>query len=164
MPRTRLDDIDLLLLDLLQHDAARPLHELGAAVGLSPSAVQRRITRYRRTGVLTGQVGVLDPAAICGVLLAVVLVTLINESAGEHHAFHRRMLAEPNVQQCYEVAGPWDYVVILACPGLTESRELADRLFRDDDNVRRFDTLLVNDAVKSGTSLPLPVADRRTER
>ena len=37
------------LLDLLQRDATTTLTALGEAVGLSPSAVQRRIKRYRDT-------------------------------------------------------------------------------------------------------------------
>jgi Lrp/AsnC family transcriptional regulator, leucine-responsive regulatory protein len=43
-----LDEIDYLLLGLVQVDAGRPLHELGDEVGLSPSAVQRRLTRLPR--------------------------------------------------------------------------------------------------------------------
>ncbi|MBL1097663.1 Lrp/AsnC family transcriptional regulator [Streptomyces coffeae] len=58
---SRLDEIDAQLLDLLQRDAERTLHELGERVGPSPSAVQRRIARFRKDGLITRQVAVLDP-------------------------------------------------------------------------------------------------------
>src|SRR5579859_7056682 len=48
---TSLDDLDRKLLDLLQQDAGRSLYQLGEAIGLSPSAVQRRLSRYRSSGV-----------------------------------------------------------------------------------------------------------------
>jgi DNA-binding Lrp family transcriptional regulator len=52
-----------ILLDLLQRDSGRTLRELGELVSLSPSAVQRRLDRYRRLGVI-----VLDPVRASGVL------------------------------------------------------------------------------------------------
>lgn len=110
---TDLDDLDRKLLDLLQEDAARPLHDLGRAVGLSPSAVQRRLTRYRSTGLIAKQVAVLDPEAVTGTVLACVLVTLERESPRHHSSFRERMRAAPEVQQCYDLAGAWDYLAIL---------------------------------------------------
>lgn len=150
------DPLDRQLLQLLQEDAGHTLRELGDWVGLTPSAVQRRIRRYRASGVLTREVAVLDPAQLGPTLLAVVLVTLERESAEHHTAFHERMSAEPRVQQCYEVAGEWDYVVLLVASGLTECRALSQRLFMDDENVRRYDTLPVLEAVKTGLTIPLP--------
>lgn len=66
------------------------------------------------------------------------------------------MLAESRVQQCYDLAGQWDYVVVLVTESLAECRALSDRLFMDDDNVRRYDTLPVLDPVKTGLAIPLP--------
>jgi DNA-binding Lrp family transcriptional regulator len=45
-----LDEFDHRLLELLQRDADATLSSLGDAVGLSASAVQRRIKRYRESG------------------------------------------------------------------------------------------------------------------
>lgn len=150
-----LDPIDRHLLDLIQSDAARPLHELGADVGLSPSAVQRRLSRYRAAGVLVGQVAVVDPRQAGNAVLAAVLVTLDRESAEHHADFRERMLGEPRVQQCYDLAGEWDYLVMLVTGDLRECRELSDRLFLRDENVRRFDTLPVLEPIKTGRAVPL---------
>ena len=70
-----LDEFDHKLLELLQRDADTTLSALGDAVGLSASAVQRRLTRYRKSGLLR-QVAVLDPAQLGNLTLAAVLVTL----------------------------------------------------------------------------------------
>lgn len=156
-PPPRLDEIDAQLLDLLQHDAGRALHDLGEQVGLSPSAVQRRIARYRKDGLITRQVTVLDPHRLGSAVLA-VLVTLDQESFEHHRAFAERMRSNPRVQQCYQVAGPWDYVVVLAAPSMRECSRLGNRLFKADDNIRRYETLLVFDTVKTGLALPLPAS------
>nr|WP_042195805.1 Lrp/AsnC family transcriptional regulator [Kibdelosporangium sp. MJ126-NF4]CEL22231.1 Transcriptional regulator, AsnC family [Kibdelosporangium sp. MJ126-NF4]CTQ93013.1 Transcriptional regulator, AsnC family [Kibdelosporangium sp. MJ126-NF4] len=149
-----LDEIDRHLLTLLQRDSTQTLHDLGALVGLSPSAVQRRITRYRKEGLIARQVEVLNPERVGG-MLALVLVTIDRESVEHHAELRERMIADPNVQQCYAVAGEWDYLVVLACDSITHCRDLVRGMFLDDPNVKRFDTMPVFDAVKVGLELPV---------
>jgi len=158
-----LDDFDHRLLALLQQDASRTLAALGDAVGLSPSAVQRRIQRYRRQGLLR-TLGVLDPNAIPSATLATAWVTMERDTQRIHAAFRSRMRAAPEVQQCYALAGEWDYLVILAASSVAHYREVAERLFVDEGNVRRYDTRLVFDTVKLGLALPTRSAPRRRRR
>lgn len=80
--RPALDSFDHALLALLQLDADRTLTELGDAVGLSPSAVQRRIKRYRESGLLR-QVAVLDPDVLPFTTLIAVWVSMERESMPE---------------------------------------------------------------------------------
>ena len=74
------------------------------------------------------------------------------------------MRAAPEVQQCYALAGEWDYLVILAASSVAHYREVAERLFVDEGNVRRYDTRLVFDTVKLGLALPTRSAPRRRRR
>ncbi len=157
-----LDEIDHLLLDLVQVDAARPLHELGDAVGLSPSAVQRRLTRLRAAGVIRAQVAVLDPEALSAGMASVILVALTDDDVEHHDAFRARMLAEPRVQHCYSIVGQWDYVVVLLTPDLKASRHLARDLFTE--HVNRFETLPAFDVVKSSQAVPVPGVSRGSGR
>jgi Lrp/AsnC family transcriptional regulator, leucine-responsive regulatory protein len=151
--RLALDDLDLELLDLLPHDASRTLRELGETVRLSPSAVHRRIARYDEAGLIARRVAVVDPDAVGGRMLAVALVA-VEQGRTEDAALRARLLATPEVQQCYDVAGDWDYVVVLATPGMPECRELVARLL-DEPGVRRVATLPVFESVKRGLELPL---------
>lgn len=150
-----LDEIDYLLLGLVQVDASRPLHDLGNLVGLSTSAVQRRLTRLRAAGVIRAEVALIDPAAVGVGLTAVVLVALVDDDADRHAAFRERMLTEPAVQQCYSIVGQWDYVVVLVTRDLAANRELSRRLFVADGAVRRYETLPAIEPVKSGLTVPL---------
>jgi DNA-binding Lrp family transcriptional regulator len=151
-----LDEIDYELLDLVQHDAARPLHALGEAVGLSPSAVQRRLTRLRAAGVIRTQVAILDPAAVGAGLTAIVLVALRGDDPTEHAAFRERMRRERHVQQCYGIVGQWDYVLVLVTTDLAENRSVSRRLLTDEEQVARYETLPAFEATKHGLAVPLP--------
>jgi Lrp/AsnC family leucine-responsive transcriptional regulator len=158
-----LDEFDHRLLELLQRDSAATLTALGEAVGLSASAVQRRLTRYRRSGLMR-EIAVLDPKALGGTItLATVLVAMERDSAKLHAAFHARMRGAAEVQQCYTLAGEWDYLVILATTGVAHCREVADRLFGGDENLKRYETRMVFEPIKLGLELPTrpPPARRR---
>jgi DNA-binding Lrp family transcriptional regulator len=148
-----LDEFDHRLLELLQRDASVTLTALGEAVGLSASAVQRRIDRYRKAGLLR-EVAVLDAAQLPAVTLACVWVTMERDTLRLHTAFRSRMRAAPEVQQCYAVAGQWDYLVIIVARSVAHYREVAERLFVDEGTVKRYETRLVFDTIKQGLSLP----------
>ncbi|MDB6162778.1 MAG: AsnC family [Xanthomonadaceae bacterium] len=157
---TNLDEFDHRLLQLLQRDGSATLSTLGDAVGLSASAVQRRITRYRTSGLLR-QVAVVNPKALGNVTLAAVWITMERDSARAHAALCARIRAAPEVQQCYLLAGEWDYLVILASTGVAHGREVAERLFADEGNIRRYETRIVFDIIKHGLELPTGPAPRR---
>lgn len=160
MAALALDDFDHHLLELLQHDADTTLAALGERIGLSASAVQRRIRRYREHGLLR-QVAVVDSARLPVSQLAMVLVSMERESARRHAAFCTRMRAAPEVQQCYVLAGEWDYLVLLATTGVAHCREVAERLFSDEGTIRRYETRMVFEAVKTGLQVPTREPARR---
>jgi DNA-binding Lrp family transcriptional regulator len=60
----RLDPIDSTIIALLVDDARRSYADLGARVGLTASAVKRRVDRLRETGVITGFTATVQPAAL----------------------------------------------------------------------------------------------------
>lgn len=151
----QLDNTDKKLLNLVQQDSARPLYDLGDAVGLSPSAVQRRLKRYRRSGLIKREIAVLDADALPGTVLACVLVSFERESKRLHGGFQERMRTAPEVQQCYEVSGDWDYLVIVVADGMPHCRTIVNDLFLDAPNIKRYSTLFVFGVVKSGLQIPL---------
>ncbi len=158
-----MDDIDHRLLELVQVDATRPLHELGERVGLSPSAVQRRLTRLRTGGVITAQVAVIDPRTVGMGLTTVVLVELAEDDADHYLAFCERMLAEPAVQQCYSVVGQWDYVVVMITEDLADYRRISNELFVRDKSVHRYETLPTYERVKAQLAVPLSASRPETK-
>jgi DNA-binding Lrp family transcriptional regulator len=81
-----------------------------------------------------------------------------------HTAFRARMRAAPEVQQCYAIAGEWDYLVLLVASSVTHYREVAERLFVVEGNVRRYETRMVFDVVKHSLELPTGQSPRRRTR
>lgn len=147
------DALDERLLDLLQRDADQTLRQLGDQVGLSPSAVQRRIARYKRTGVMR-TIAVLTTRTAGPVVQALVMLTLVEETRDHHLRLSERLRARPEVQQCYALSGRWDYAVVVTARTIGALHELGNELFKDDENIRRYDTTFILDAVKTGQAVP----------
>ena len=158
-----LDDFDRAILAILQRDNGTPHRRIAEEVHLSAPAVQRRVRRMERDGVIAANVAVVDPASVGRPLTIVVQVELESERADRVDAIKRRFAAAPEVQQCYYVTGEADFVLVLTVATMAEYEALARRLFFAEENVRRFRTFVAMDAVKRGLAVPVtgpPVTPR----
>jgi DNA-binding Lrp family transcriptional regulator len=105
--------------------------------------------------VIERRVAILDPQSVGRRQSAVVLVTLEETSGQDDSSLRARLLGTPEVRQCYDVAGEWDYVVVLVTSNMHERHELVERLFLAEPGVKRLVTLPVFDAVKLGLDIPV---------
>ena len=89
----------------------------------------------------------------------IVEVTLDSERPDDLDRFKERMLASPEVMQCYYVTGNSDFIMILSARNMADYEAFTRRHFFAEDNVKRFRTSAVMDRVKTGFALPLIVQD-----
>src|SRR4051795_11129514 len=61
---TPFDELDRKIITALMANARTSFAEIGAAIGLSSTAVKRRVDRLRDTGVITGFTATVQPAAL----------------------------------------------------------------------------------------------------
>jgi Lrp/AsnC family transcriptional regulator, leucine-responsive regulatory protein len=153
-----LDSFDLQILARYQHDTRQTAESIGAAIGLSAAAVQRRLKRLRETGVIEAEIARIAPTAVGFPLCCVVSVDIEREGAAELARFKARMLACPEVQQCYYVTGDTDFVVVVLARDMAAYEAFTRDYLLNDPNVRRFTTHVVMEQVKGGSSVPLPTS------
>lgn len=149
------DRFDTLLLREMQRDARQTSDALADIVGLSPTAVQRRLKRLRHSGVIEKEVAILDPEEAGGWLTLIVEIEIERGSADILDGFKRRMRKTPEVQQCYYVAGDCDFILIVTARTMADYETFTRRVFFDDLNVRKFKTIVVMDVAKLGLELPV---------
>src|SRR3569623_3523812 len=124
-----LDAFDLQLLNLVQRDVSRTSDSLSDDEPLSPSAIARRLRRLRRDRWIDRTIALLSPALTRKRLRAIVLVQLAEhaDQSGKS-ALERRLLDAPDVQFCYEIAGPHDFVLLFDCASMADFNETAAAL------------------------------------
>ncbi|WP_325318221.1 Lrp/AsnC family transcriptional regulator [Dyella sp.] len=153
-----LDKLDRRLLAILQKDARRPAELMGADVGLSASAVQRRIVRMREEGVITAEVALVDPKQAGRPLTMIVDVEVERERPELLASLKQWIAAEPCIQEAWYVTGAGDYVLIVAARDVDDFEALMQRFVADNPNVRRFQTRVALSTLKRGMFVPMDLS------
>lgn len=126
MPKPDLDDLDRRLLAELNADARLTQVALAARVGLSRSAVQERLKRLERDGVILGYTLRLGLDSAPG-----VRAYLLVRGAGPSHERALRTLAGfPEVRVADSVSGDIDLVLQLEAARLEELNRVRDEVAR----------------------------------
>jgi Lrp/AsnC family leucine-responsive transcriptional regulator len=153
-----LDKLDRSILAILQKDARRPAELMGADVGLSASAVQRRIARMREEAVITAEVALVDPKQAGRPLTMIVDVEVERERPELLASLKQWIGAEPCIQEAWYVTGAGDYVLIVVARDVDDFEALMQRLVADNANVRRFQTRVALSTLKRGMFVPMDIS------
>lgn len=151
----KLDNYDRVLLAALQDDGRVPQSELGQRAHLSTAAVNRRLKLLEGSGVIERFSARLNPKALGYDLTVIVEVKAENERVDLIDEMQRRFAACPQVQQCYYVAGEWDFLLIFLVRSMDQYVELTRDLFFESGNVKTFNTLVAMNRVKAGSTVPV---------
>ena len=155
MDQVSLDDVDRALLAAVQDDARIPQAALGARVGLSAAAVNRRLRRLTDVGIITGIRALLAPERLDHPLTVIAQVEVVSEQPDALDAMRRSFTDCAQVQQCYYVTGEWDFVLVLVVRDMDQYTALTRELFFASNNVKRFKTLVVMNRAKVTLDVPL---------
>jgi Lrp/AsnC family transcriptional regulator, leucine-responsive regulatory protein len=153
-----LDKLDRSILAILQKDARRPAELMGADVGLSASAVQRRIARMREEAVITAEVALVDPKQAGRPLTMIVDVEVERERPELLASLKQWIATEPCIQEAWYVTGAGDYVLIVVARDVDDFEALMQRLVADNANVRRFQTRVALSTLKRGMFVPMDIS------
>lgn len=129
----QLDSIDERIINMLKEDSRRPYVEIAKAVGLSESAVRRRIKHLLDSGVIkrfTIELGVSNRTSA---------ITLISVKPSVDTArVSERLKALKGVEVVYEITGQYDIAAIISASSIGEINKCIDEVRRiegvDDTN------------------------------
>lgn len=153
-----LDDFDRRLLNLVQSDAGQTAERLAENVGLSPSAVQRRLRRLRETGVIVRETAVVDPKYVGNPVSFVVALQVERERPEMLSQLRAWLETQDHVQQAFYVTGEADFMLVITAPDTEAYDALMTRLMADNPNVKRFTTYVALGIVKRGLAIPVPLS------
>lgn len=122
MPR-RGDETEDRLLSLLRADARRPVASLARELNLSRTAIQDRIARMERDGVIEGYTVLEGSDALDHAALAFVVI-----ETRPCDPVLRRLKAVFGVERVFSIAGDIDALVLVRANSATEISRIGDRL------------------------------------
>ena len=144
----RLDETDLQILKTLQKNAKLTTKELADAVHLTPTPVFERQKRLEKRGYIKKYVAILDPEKLNQGLLVFCNVKLkqINHEIAD--AFVRRIQRIPEVTECYNTSGSYDYLLKVRAQDMKQYQEFVLNKLGDIDSVGSIESTFVMSEVK----------------
>ncbi len=156
---TKLDKLDRAILRSLQVNGRETYDVIGAQVGLSSSAVLRRVKRLEEARVIDRYVALVKPEAVGLGLTAYLNVRL--EKLTESHkrnpmdVFRASVQTWPEVVECAALTGEMDYLLRVVVADMAHySRFIMDTLLKHP-SVEDCKTSFVLDRVKTTTAVPV---------
>ena len=149
----RLDETDLKILRELQKNARLSTKELASKVNLSATPVFERVKRLEREGIIAGYVAVLDAEKLNRsfmVFCSVKMKSLNREIATE---FARKMAEIPEVTECYNISGQYDYLLKVHAPSMQHYREFVLNTLGTIEYLGSVESTFVMDEVKHCSSI-----------
>jgi Lrp/AsnC family leucine-responsive transcriptional regulator len=154
-----LDKLDRQILRSLQADGRATYEQLAEQVGLSPSAVLRRVKRLEESGVIDRYVALVKPEKV-GLDLTAYLNVRLEKHTESHKrnpmdVFRASVQAWPEVVECAALTGEMDYFLRVVVQDMAHySRFVMDTLLKHP-SVQDCKTSFVLDRVKTTTAIPV---------
>jgi Lrp/AsnC family leucine-responsive transcriptional regulator len=148
-----IDETDLQILRTLQKNAKLTTKELAEAVHLTPTPVFERQKRLERQGYIKNYVAVLNPDKLGLGLLVFCKVKLqqINHEIAD--AFVRRIMRIPEVTECYNTSGSYDYLLKVRARDMKQYQEFVLNKLGEIEHLASIESTFVMSEVKQGGGL-----------
>ena len=154
-----LDKLDKAILRRLQQNGRETYDVIGEKVGLSASAVLRRVKRLEDIGVIHRYVALVQPESV-----GLGLTAYLNVRLEKHTETHKRNPMDvfrasvqtwPEVVECVALTGDMDYLLRVVVQDMAHySRFIMETLLKHP-SVEDCKTSFVLDRVKTTTAVPL---------
>ncbi len=143
-----LDAVDMEILRALQKNARLTTKELAAMVNLSTTPVFERVKRLELRGYVKGYVAVLDAEKLGRgfVVFCSVKMRRIGREIAED--FARVVRSIPEVTECYNISGSYDYLLKIHAPNMKYYQEFVLNILGNIDHLGSLESTFVMDEIK----------------
>lgn len=145
---TKIDPIDLKILRVLQREGRISNIALAERVNLSPSPCLRRVQELERTNVIRGYRVVTDPEKLGRSFASYVMVGLSLHTKAAQEGFERAMAVAPEVVECHNIAGAFEYLLRVECEGLAAYKAFHTEVLGTQLHVNAITSYIVMDTSK----------------
>ncbi|MFL6441676.1 MAG: HTH-type transcriptional regulator LysM [Nitrososphaeraceae archaeon] len=132
-----LDSTDQKIMQLLREDSRKSFVDIGAKIGLSESAVRRRVKNLMDNGLIkkfTIEMGTSNKTS------AITFISV--DSHVETDIICAKLMDLNGVEVIYEITGQYDIAVIITAPAISDINRCVDNL-RKIDGVSDTNTVIV---------------------
>ena len=151
----KLDHFDRDILQLVQRNCQLTAETIADDVGLSTSAVQRRLKRLREEGIIKAEVAIVERKATGTPMVFIVGMEIERDNYDALAKFRLWAEKQDHIQQVYYVTGAVDLIAIVTARDVEHYDDIAALIMAENPQIRRMHTNVVLRDVKLGLFVPL---------
>ncbi|MBQ8867315.1 MAG: Lrp/AsnC family transcriptional regulator [Bacteroidaceae bacterium] len=143
-----LDKVDLQILRTLQANARLTTKELASRVSLSSTPVFERLKRLEANGYIKKYIAVLDAEKLNQGFIVFCNVKMSRLSREIAQDFARVVNGIPEVVECYNISGSFDYLLKIHAPNMKYYQEFVLNVLGTIENLSSLESTFVMDEIK----------------
>ena len=150
-----MDELDLKILEKLQHDARITNVALAESVNLSPAPCLRRVKELEEEGVISGYNTLLNPEKLGWMVSVFIEIRLERQVLSDLQVFEEHIENFPEVMECYLMTGSSDYLLRVVAKDLKSLQTFITDRLAGVPNVANMQSSVALKQVKYKTALPI---------
>lgn len=143
-----LDEVDIAILRALKADGRLSVRELAAKVHRSPTPVFERMRRLENEGVIKSYSAIIDMDKLGRGFVVFCNVSLKQINTSIHVEFARMVNEMPEVAECYNVSGTYDYMLKVQVPDMKAYRSFVTDKLGSIDMLDSVHSVFVMESIK----------------
>jgi Lrp/AsnC family transcriptional regulator, leucine-responsive regulatory protein len=150
-----LDNTDLQILELMQHNARISNADMARELNMAPSAVLERVKKLEQKSVITQYTARINPSAVQQKLLAFIFIRS-SEGFTCSSQTAKSLAKIPEIQEVHHIAGEDCFLVKVRTTDAASLMELMRNSLQKIPNIASTKTTIVLETVKEEQQLVIP--------
>ena len=150
-----LDITDRQILKILQENGRITIKDLALKVHLSPTPVFERVRRLETSGIIERYTTVLNAAKLGQGFIVFCSVKLRRMGKDIANDFVARIKDIPEVAECYNISGEFDYLLKIYAPDMQYYNEFCINVLGTIESLGSIQSSFVMNPVKTSLGIPL---------
>ncbi len=143
-----IDEKDMLILKLLQHNARITVKEISDKIHLSTTPVHERIKRMEESGVIKQYATLVDHAKVKKSLMVICYVSLRQHNKTAGAKFIKLIQSLNEVVECYNISGEFDFMLKVMAENMDAYYDFHVNKLSQEENVGHVQSVFVMGVIK----------------
>jgi Lrp/AsnC family leucine-responsive transcriptional regulator len=143
-----LDEKDIAILKVLQHNAKATVKEIAQQIHLSTTPVHERIKILEQLGVIKQYATLLDYAKVNKSLMVFCYVSLKEHSKNAGTKFIKHIQSLTEVIECYNISGEFDFMLKVVAENMDDYYHFHVNKLSQSENIANVQSVFVMGVIK----------------
>ncbi len=154
MKRSKVDNIDLRILKILQNKGKVTNIQLSNEIGLSPAPTLERVKKLEQNGIIKGYHAKVNATALDLQFQALIQISLYRQAKNAVEEFKKAVTQIDEIIECYMITGGFDFIIKVMTNDITTFEKLLSEKLSLIEVIGNMQTMVILSTEKSSKVVP----------